>query len=40
MFVYRQTNARGAEPPIALPPPTEKTFWQRRRRHKGTGTHR
>src|SRR6185295_2055110 len=26
-FVYQQTNARGDEPPIALPPPTEKTFW-------------
>ena len=40
MFVYRQTNARGEEPPIALPSPTEKTFWQRRRRQKGTGTRR
>jgi CDP-diacylglycerol---glycerol-3-phosphate 3-phosphatidyltransferase len=40
LFVYRQTTARGAEPPIALPPPTEKTFWQRRRRQKGTGTRR
>src|SRR4051812_43741741 len=40
MFVYQQTTARGAEPPIALTPPTEKTFWQRRRRHKGTGTRR
>ena len=38
-FVYRQTNARGEAPPIALPSPTEKTFWQRRRR-KGTGTRR
>ena len=36
-FVYQQTNARGAEPPIALSPPTDKTFWPRRRRRK-TGT--
>jgi CDP-diacylglycerol--glycerol-3-phosphate 3-phosphatidyltransferase len=39
LFVYRQTNARGDEPPIALPQPTEKTFWLRRRRHL-TGTRR
>jgi len=38
-FVYQQTTARGAEPPIALPPPTEKSFWLRRRRPK-TGTRR
>jgi len=36
-FVYQQTTARGAEPPIALSPSTEKTFWPRRRRRK-TGT--
>jgi CDP-diacylglycerol--glycerol-3-phosphate 3-phosphatidyltransferase len=36
-FVYQQTTARGAEPPIALSPPTDKTFWPRRRRPK-TGT--
>ncbi len=37
-FVYQQTTARGAEPPIALTPSTEKTFWPRRRRRKtGTG---
>jgi len=39
LFVYRQTTARGAEPPIALSPPTDKTFWPRRRRRK-TGTRR
>lgn len=33
-FVYRQTTARGEEPPIALT--TEKTFWLRRRRKTGT----
>jgi CDP-diacylglycerol--glycerol-3-phosphate 3-phosphatidyltransferase len=38
-FVYRQTTARGAEPPIALSPPTDKTFWPRRRSRK-TGTRR
>jgi hypothetical protein len=36
-FVYQQTTARGAEPPIALTPPTDKTFWSRRRGGK-TGT--
>jgi phosphatidylglycerophosphate synthase len=36
-FVYQQTTARGAEPPIALTPPTDKTFWLRRRGGK-TGT--
>jgi phosphatidylglycerophosphate synthase len=36
-FVYRQTTARGAEPPIALSPSTEKTFWPRRRGSR-TGT--
>jgi phosphatidylinositol phosphate synthase len=36
-FVYQQTDARGAEPPIALTPSTEKTFWPRRRGRK-TGT--
>jgi CDP-diacylglycerol--glycerol-3-phosphate 3-phosphatidyltransferase len=36
-FVYQQTTARGAEPPLALSPPTDKTFWPRRRRPK-TGT--
>ena len=36
-FVYQQTSARGAEPPIALTPPTDKTFWLRRRGGK-TGT--
>jgi CDP-diacylglycerol---glycerol-3-phosphate 3-phosphatidyltransferase len=36
-FVYQQTTARGAEPPIALSPSTEKTFWPRRRGRK-TGT--
>jgi CDP-diacylglycerol---glycerol-3-phosphate 3-phosphatidyltransferase len=37
-FVYQQTTARGAEPPLALSSPTDKTFWLRRRRPKtGTG---
>jgi phosphatidylglycerophosphate synthase len=36
-FVYQQTTARGAEPPLALTPPTDKTFWLRRRGGK-TGT--
>jgi len=36
-FVYQQTTARGDEPPIALTPPTDKTFWSRRRGGK-TGT--
>src|SRR4051812_49345713 len=34
LFVYRQTNARGDAPPIALP--TEKSFWLRRRPRTGT----
>jgi CDP-diacylglycerol--glycerol-3-phosphate 3-phosphatidyltransferase len=36
-FVYQQTAQRDAEPPIALSPPTEKTFWPRRRGRR-TGT--
>jgi len=34
VFVYRQTESRGAAPPIPLT--TEKTFWLRRRRSTGT----
>ncbi len=34
LFVYRQTNARGDAPLIALP--TEKSFWLRRRPRTGT----